>query len=300
MARTLHQGRAAANGANGGTPVRHRTQAAAAAARSGAPPCAQCRLHQPANCTAAYGGVVCRSVFSPECQHGPFCARCRRSIAGQCLPSCVCRALIGEWREMMWPAGSGVTTSGAMEVTTSGAMEHELSLRLGSYGPEPAPMGPSLPPIGPSLPGEPISGAIDAAIGPAMPPMGAGGPAAAAAACLAAAQATPDPPAAPVVIMPEPPRLEPEPCVDMDVGEPKFKRPWAGTDDSRPKVRMRSSVGEPGSAGAAAPGGGPAPMEGLAPNGGARPKGRKGRRGAKAKGLRITAGASDGEGGSDS
>merc|ERR1719253_1798291 len=101
-----------------------------------------------------------------------------------------------------------------MEVTLSGAMEHELSLQLPSYGPEPVPMGPSLPPIGPSLPGEAISGAIDAAIGPAT----------------AAAQATPDPPAAPVVIMPEPPPLEPEPCVDMDVGEPKFKRPWAGTD----------------------------------------------------------------------
>merc|ERR1719253_1137620 len=111
-----------------------------------------------------------------------------------------------------------------MEVTLSGAMEHELSLQLPSYGPEPVPMGPSLPPIGPSLPGEAISGAIDAAIGPAMPPMGAAGAAA------AAAQATPDPPAAPVVIMPEPPPLEPEPCVDMDVGEPKFKRPWAGTD----------------------------------------------------------------------
>lgn len=61
--------------------------------------CLQCRAPQPASSTVAYGDAVCRPLFKEGCEHGPFCARCRRSMSAQVLPSCICHALIGNWRE---------------------------------------------------------------------------------------------------------------------------------------------------------------------------------------------------------
>merc|ERR1740129_2606877 len=61
--------------------------------------CLQCRTPQPARCSVAYADVVCRPLFARDCPHGPFCARCRQLISAQVLPSCICRALIGAWRE---------------------------------------------------------------------------------------------------------------------------------------------------------------------------------------------------------
>lgn len=51
------------------------------------------------NAGGAYAEVVCRPLFSDGCPHGPFCKRCRSAIGNQAVPSCVCRALIGSWRE---------------------------------------------------------------------------------------------------------------------------------------------------------------------------------------------------------
>eukprot|EP00450_Noctiluca_scintillans_P002377 CAMPEP_0194508116 /NCGR_PEP_ID=MMETSP0253-20130528/38039_1 /TAXON_ID=2966 /ORGANISM="Noctiluca scintillans" /LENGTH=188 /DNA_ID=CAMNT_0039351105 /DNA_START=110 /DNA_END=676 /DNA_ORIENTATION=+ len=41
------------------------------------------------------------------CEHGPFCARCQCSVAAQVLPFCVCRGLVQDWRETIWPSVSG-------------------------------------------------------------------------------------------------------------------------------------------------------------------------------------------------
>lgn len=61
--------------------------------------CLQCRCAFPARRPANYADVLSRPVFVKGCEHGPFCARCRRSVSRQVLPSCVCHALIGTWRE---------------------------------------------------------------------------------------------------------------------------------------------------------------------------------------------------------
>jgi len=61
--------------------------------------CLQCRSPQPASGMVAYGDAICRPLFLEGCEHGPFCARCRRSMSAQVLPSCICHALIGSWRE---------------------------------------------------------------------------------------------------------------------------------------------------------------------------------------------------------
>lgn len=61
--------------------------------------CLQCRAPQPASEKVSYGDAICRPIFIEGCKHGPFCARCRRSISSQVLPSCVCHAMIGNWRE---------------------------------------------------------------------------------------------------------------------------------------------------------------------------------------------------------
>eukprot|EP00931_Biecheleriopsis_adriatica_P011395 TRINITY_DN11248_c0_g1_i1.p1 TRINITY_DN11248_c0_g1~~TRINITY_DN11248_c0_g1_i1.p1 ORF type:complete len:201 (+),score=30.23 TRINITY_DN11248_c0_g1_i1:20-622(+) len=67
--------------------------------------CVQCRTPQPTACTAAYAEVAHRPIAMPQCDHGPYCPRCRRSVAGQVLPFCVCRALVDHWRETAWPLG---------------------------------------------------------------------------------------------------------------------------------------------------------------------------------------------------
>lgn len=61
--------------------------------------CLQCRRSQPSSKPVAYACVECPSIFLKECPHGPFCARCRRAVSSQVLPSCVCRGLIKTWRE---------------------------------------------------------------------------------------------------------------------------------------------------------------------------------------------------------
>ncbi|CAE7236160.1 unnamed protein product [Symbiodinium natans] len=47
----------------------------------------------------AYAQLVCRSVFHPDCKHGPFCPKCRERVAQKVLPCCVCRGLIESWRQ---------------------------------------------------------------------------------------------------------------------------------------------------------------------------------------------------------
>mmetsp|Transcript_39630 Transcript_39630/g.88793 ORF Transcript_39630/g.88793 Transcript_39630/m.88793 type:complete len:287 (-) Transcript_39630:105-965(-) len=49
---------------------------------------------------AAYAELVCRSVFEPDCKHGPFCLKCRERVAQKVLPCCVCRGLIQTWRQV--------------------------------------------------------------------------------------------------------------------------------------------------------------------------------------------------------
>mmetsp|Transcript_33184 Transcript_33184/g.91440 ORF Transcript_33184/g.91440 Transcript_33184/m.91440 type:complete len:487 (+) Transcript_33184:49-1509(+) len=60
-------------------------------------PCIQCKVPQAVGCTAAYVSVLKPSLFARECGHGPFCPKCRRRVARQVLPTCVCRALVTEW-----------------------------------------------------------------------------------------------------------------------------------------------------------------------------------------------------------
>eukprot|EP00439_Symbiodinium_sp_Y106_P043214 s3954_g5.t1 len=64
--------------------------------------CVQCRVPQTAG-AAFYAEVLHRPVTVQGCTHGPFCARCRRSVSAQVLPFCVCRALVSTWREAAWP-----------------------------------------------------------------------------------------------------------------------------------------------------------------------------------------------------
>lgn len=69
-------------------------------ARTGADLCLRCRESRPAGKTpAAYAEVACRPLFGGGCHHGPFCARCCDAMGAQVVPSCVCRALIGSWRD---------------------------------------------------------------------------------------------------------------------------------------------------------------------------------------------------------
>mmetsp|Transcript_72396 Transcript_72396/g.159928 ORF Transcript_72396/g.159928 Transcript_72396/m.159928 type:complete len:208 (-) Transcript_72396:44-667(-) len=53
--------------------------------------------------TAYTAQVVHRPVTVKGCLHGPFCARCKRSVARQVLPFCVCRALVDNWQETTVP-----------------------------------------------------------------------------------------------------------------------------------------------------------------------------------------------------
>lgn len=61
--------------------------------------CCQCRAPQPKCFLASYADVLYRPLFAEGCTHGPYCRRCCRAISDQVLPTCVCRALIGSWRE---------------------------------------------------------------------------------------------------------------------------------------------------------------------------------------------------------
>mmetsp|Transcript_16378 Transcript_16378/g.34222 ORF Transcript_16378/g.34222 Transcript_16378/m.34222 type:complete len:278 (-) Transcript_16378:32-865(-) len=61
--------------------------------------CLQCQRAQPLSKPVAYASVECPPIFSRECPHGPFCARCRKAVSAQVLPACICRGLIGTWRE---------------------------------------------------------------------------------------------------------------------------------------------------------------------------------------------------------
>ncbi|CAJ1370316.1 unnamed protein product [Effrenium voratum] len=61
--------------------------------------CAQCDRALPKKPGALYARLVSRSVFSPGCQHGPFCGRCQQRLARKVLPCCVCRGLIESWNE---------------------------------------------------------------------------------------------------------------------------------------------------------------------------------------------------------
>ncbi|CAE7029612.1 GIP [Symbiodinium sp. CCMP2592] len=66
-------------------------------------PCVQCQQRYVAYSNAFYATVVARSVFFPRCQHGPFCAGCKRKVASRTLGACVCRALLEGFREALWP-----------------------------------------------------------------------------------------------------------------------------------------------------------------------------------------------------
>eukprot|EP00439_Symbiodinium_sp_Y106_P055363 s889_g7.t1 len=66
-------------------------------------PCVQCQQRYVAYSNAFYATVVARSVFFPRCQHGPFCAGCKRKVASRTLGACVCRALLEGFREAQWP-----------------------------------------------------------------------------------------------------------------------------------------------------------------------------------------------------
>jgi len=66
--------------------------------------CVQCRRPQSAQCVLAHAHVLHRSIFSPECVHGPFCERCRRAISERVLPACICKALIDAWDDERPPA----------------------------------------------------------------------------------------------------------------------------------------------------------------------------------------------------
>eukprot|EP00927_Polykrikos_kofoidii_P050702 TRINITY_DN44597_c0_g1_i1.p1 TRINITY_DN44597_c0_g1~~TRINITY_DN44597_c0_g1_i1.p1 ORF type:complete len:533 (-),score=78.85 TRINITY_DN44597_c0_g1_i1:97-1695(-) len=72
-------------------------QRRAAASTLDTHPCLQCRRPQPLDSSARSAVVLRRSLFAPECDHGPFCQRCRCRVASQVLPTCVCRALIIDW-----------------------------------------------------------------------------------------------------------------------------------------------------------------------------------------------------------
>eukprot|EP00927_Polykrikos_kofoidii_P007135 TRINITY_DN12901_c2_g2_i1.p1 TRINITY_DN12901_c2_g2~~TRINITY_DN12901_c2_g2_i1.p1 ORF type:complete len:433 (+),score=71.01 TRINITY_DN12901_c2_g2_i1:78-1301(+) len=78
------------------------TLASRNASGAGGRPCLRCRLPQAvagSACGGLFADVVTRPLFGKECPHGPFCARCRHRVGAQALPSCVCRALVGSWRE---------------------------------------------------------------------------------------------------------------------------------------------------------------------------------------------------------
>lgn len=70
--------------------------------------CIQCRTTPQLSLGAAFAEVHHRPVTSQTCQHGPYCPRCRNSVALQVLPFCVCRALVQHWRESPWPTKSSV------------------------------------------------------------------------------------------------------------------------------------------------------------------------------------------------
>lgn len=84
-------------------PGRSRSSALASrGAGAGGRPCLRCRAPQAtsgASCVGLYADVVSRPLFGKECPHGPFCPRCRHRVSVQTLPSCVCRALVGTWRD---------------------------------------------------------------------------------------------------------------------------------------------------------------------------------------------------------
>eukprot|EP00929_Paragymnodinium_shiwhaense_P090909 TRINITY_DN50992_c0_g1_i1.p1 TRINITY_DN50992_c0_g1~~TRINITY_DN50992_c0_g1_i1.p1 ORF type:complete len:246 (+),score=39.62 TRINITY_DN50992_c0_g1_i1:113-850(+) len=76
--------------------------------------CVQCRRVPHEACKAFFADTVHRPVLDACCGHGPFCERCRVSVASQVLPFCVCRALVAAWREEAWPDRPGVTINGAL------------------------------------------------------------------------------------------------------------------------------------------------------------------------------------------
>lgn len=82
--------------------------------------CFRCRVPQPPAVMATYAEVLHRSVFAPDCRHGPFCARCRHAVTAQVLPSCACRALVASWREAAWPSTATVPEPRLPSATTAG------------------------------------------------------------------------------------------------------------------------------------------------------------------------------------
>ncbi|OLP77867.1 hypothetical protein AK812_SmicGene42021 [Symbiodinium microadriaticum] len=90
--------------------------------------CVQCRVPQTAG-GAFYAEVLHRPVTVQGCTHGPFCARCRRSVSAQVLPFCVCRALVSAWREAAWPVttlrGKESPTKPTVQIKATNGAAHQ-------------------------------------------------------------------------------------------------------------------------------------------------------------------------------
>mmetsp|Transcript_61142 Transcript_61142/g.129129 ORF Transcript_61142/g.129129 Transcript_61142/m.129129 type:complete len:382 (+) Transcript_61142:93-1238(+) len=248
---------------------RQARQAAAASAPKGAPRCVQCRLPQPVKCTASYADVLCRSLFQPDCAHGPFCARCRRSVSCRVLPSCVCRALVNTWHELTWPgptqaeASDGVVfgpelppTATPMDVDSTEtaqaaqspfigpALGHSTSTSTGSSSSSSsstaaASSSASLSSFSSSSSSSQPSSA--APVGPALPPASALGAAAAAARSSVAGEDQ----KTLVELPPPPPDPEPEPIAINPAAPFKKRQLPPGSDEGRPFLRPRLDQGKP-------------------------------------------------------
>ncbi|CAE8602962.1 unnamed protein product [Polarella glacialis] len=88
------------------TPARTEDQPAAAAAPKTAaatsgPPCQRCRAPAGEEAEQVFANIAQRSIFgSPDCQHGPFCARCVERMQRLTLAFCPgCGALIGNLKD---------------------------------------------------------------------------------------------------------------------------------------------------------------------------------------------------------
>lgn len=58
------------------------------------PRCLRCRSAAGEASEHRYVDIVCRSIFEPQCAHGPFCDTCIQKLQRQTLAFCSCRALI--------------------------------------------------------------------------------------------------------------------------------------------------------------------------------------------------------------
>lgn len=80
------------------------------------PCCIQCLAPLPVDASvgpapppAHYAEAVKSSIFARNCPHGPFCHSCRIRIGRRTLPSCICRALVDNWRSE-WPSPVSAST----------------------------------------------------------------------------------------------------------------------------------------------------------------------------------------------